>query len=166
MLGQHAGMAGGDDADLASALMKPARRLDADDAAALAADAGDFAVLDDVDAARVGGAGEAPGDRVVARDAAAALQRWRPGSGSAHRARSLMIGQHSLTCSGVSHSPSMPFRRMRVDAALDVAHVVQGVAEVQHAALAEHDVVVEVLATGLPRASATARRGAALSSQR
>ena len=41
----------------------------------VAADAGDLAVLDDVDAERVGRARIAPGDRVVPRRAAAALQR-------------------------------------------------------------------------------------------
>ena len=66
-------MPGGDDADLAG-LDEAHRCLDADHLAALAADAGDFAVLDDVDAACAGGAGEAPGDRVVAGGAAAALQ--------------------------------------------------------------------------------------------
>ena len=55
--------------------MKPRRRLDADHLPALAANAGDFAFLDDVHAARIGAAGEAPRDRIVARDAAAALQR-------------------------------------------------------------------------------------------
>ena len=44
------------------------------DAAVGGADAGDFAVFDDVDAEGVGGAGVAPGDGVVAGHAAAALQ--------------------------------------------------------------------------------------------
>ena len=42
--------------------------------AASRSDPGDLAILDDVDAERVGGARIAPGDRVVPRHAAAALQ--------------------------------------------------------------------------------------------
>ena len=43
--------------------------------AVLEDEAGDLAFLDDVDAERVGGAGIAPGDRVVARGAAAPLEQ-------------------------------------------------------------------------------------------
>src|SRR5690606_34804767 len=71
--GQHAGMAGDHHADLLGA-DGAARRLDADYLAAFDLEAGHFAILDDVDSARIGGAGEAPGDRVMAGDAAAALQ--------------------------------------------------------------------------------------------
>jgi hypothetical protein len=63
---RHADLAGGDGA---------AGGLDPADAAVLDAEAGDLAVLDQIDAAPVGAAGEAPGDRVVARGAGAALQR-------------------------------------------------------------------------------------------
>ena len=51
------------------------RRLDAGHCAAVAADAGDLAVLDDVHAVRVGAAREAPRDRIVPRHAAAPLHR-------------------------------------------------------------------------------------------
>ena len=73
-LREHARVAGGDQSQLVAG-DGAARGLDARDPAALGADARDLAVLDDVDAAGVGGAGVAPGDRVVARGAAAALQR-------------------------------------------------------------------------------------------
>ena len=63
-LGQHRAVAGRDQADLARADRAPAG-VDADDAPALAADPGDLAVLDDVDAEAVGGARQAPGDRIV-----------------------------------------------------------------------------------------------------
>ena len=53
---------------------RAARGLDADDTIALAQDAGDLAILDDVDAARIGGASVAPGDGIVPRRAAARLQ--------------------------------------------------------------------------------------------
>ena len=81
--GDPRGVAGDRHADLAGADLA-ARRLDAGDAAVLADEAGDLAVLDDVDAAPVGGAGVAPDDRVVPRGAAAALQQAAHGSGSGH----------------------------------------------------------------------------------
>ncbi len=49
--------------------------LDAGDAPILDAEAGRGAILDDVDAARIGAARIAPGDRVVAHRAAARLQQ-------------------------------------------------------------------------------------------
>jgi len=60
-------------ADLAGA-DRAAARLDAIDAAVGDEEAGRRAILDDVDAAGIGSARIAPGHRVVARDAAAALQ--------------------------------------------------------------------------------------------
>ena len=69
----HAGVAGRDHGDLAG-LDEALAGLDADDPVALAADAGDLAVLDDVHAPRVGAAGIAPGHGIVARGAAAPLQ--------------------------------------------------------------------------------------------
>src|SRR5581483_6988362 len=70
---EHARMPGDDDADLLgpdAAL----GRLHAFDHAVDDVEAGHFAVLDDIDAALVRLAGEAPGDRVMARDTAAALE--------------------------------------------------------------------------------------------
>src|SRR5260370_29434614 len=68
-------MARGRDAHLSGA-DQATRGLDAFGGAVdAAANAGDFAILNDVDAARVGGAGKAPGHCVMARGAAAALQR-------------------------------------------------------------------------------------------
>ena len=55
--------------------MKPLVVSTPDDPAVVAADAGDLAILDDVDAAAVGAARIAPGDRVMAHGAAAALQQ-------------------------------------------------------------------------------------------
>ena len=70
----HAGVAGRDDAH-AQGADRPLRGLDAGDRAVRAAhEAQHLAVLDDVDAQRIGAARVAPGDRIVARDAAAALQ--------------------------------------------------------------------------------------------
>ena len=73
---RHADLAGAD---------RAARRLDAGDLPAVVArEAGDLAVLDDVDAALVGGARIAPDHRVVARGAAAALQQAALDRESAH----------------------------------------------------------------------------------
>ena len=84
--------------------------------AAVAADAGDLAVLDDVDAARVGAARVAPGDRVVARDAAAPLQRGAEDRIARVR-RVLMIGTIALTCAGVEHLAVDAVQPVGVDAA-------------------------------------------------
>ena len=70
---QHGVVPGCDDRKLAGA-DETARGFNTGDAAPLAADRGHLAILNDVDAAGVGRAGIAPGDRIVARDAAAALQ--------------------------------------------------------------------------------------------
>ena len=62
---------------------KTAVRLHALNAALLDAEAGDLTILDDVDAAFIGGAGIAPGDGVMANRAAARLHQratnWEPG---------------------------------------------------------------------------------------
>ena len=52
-----------------------ARGGDAGDAVAIAQEAGDLAILDDVDAAPVGAARIAPGDRIVAGGAGARLHQ-------------------------------------------------------------------------------------------
>src|SRR5690606_21564496 len=69
-----AGGAGDSDADRLGADIA-ARRFNAADAAALDAEAGDLAVLDQVDAAHVGAAGIAPDDGVMARRTAARLHQ-------------------------------------------------------------------------------------------
>ena len=45
----------------------------------------------------------------------------------------------------------MPLRRLAFTPALDVAHVLQIMAQIEHAALAEHDVVIQILAQALPQ---------------
>ena len=111
MAAQHAGMAGDGDGDLLGA-DGAARGLDAGDAAVLDPETGDFAVLDDVDAARIGRAREAPGDGIVARHAAAALQAGADDRDSAPSRPTWMIGHHSLSCAGVRNSESMPLSLM------------------------------------------------------
>ena len=74
------------------ARMRPARGLDAADAPALHDEARHLAVLDDVDAERVGGARIAPGHGVVARRAGPPLQE-RATDGEARLLGIVEIGQ-------------------------------------------------------------------------
>ena len=52
---------------------------------------------------------------------------------------------------GIEHMGVDALQRVGVDPALDVAHVLQGVAQVEHAALAEHDVEVQVFGQSFPQ---------------
>ena len=126
----------------------PPRGLDADGAAALDLDAGDLAVLDDVDAERVGGAGVAPGDRVVAHRAAAPLQQpaldreARIVEVEHRRQPAHALGVEQLGIDAVeAHGVAAP----GIGVALRV-----GMEEIEHAALADHGVVVELLLQPLP----------------
>ena len=103
-------MAGDGDGDLLCA-DGAARGLDAGNAAVLDLQTGHLAILDDVDAAGIGRAREAPGDGIVARHAAAALQagaddritRVPPDMDDRH---------HSLSWAGVRNSELMPLSLM------------------------------------------------------
>src|SRR5437764_7738714 len=66
-------MPGGDDRHLVRP-NRAAAGLDPGDPAARGMDRAHLAILDDVDTARIRGAGEAPGDRIMPRHPAAALQ--------------------------------------------------------------------------------------------
>src|SRR5699024_1958889 len=72
-VGEHRGVAGHGQGDLLGG-DRAAVRLHADDLIADAFDAGDFAVLDDVDAHFVGLAGEGPRDVIVLGDAGPRLE--------------------------------------------------------------------------------------------
>ncbi len=129
---------------------RPARGLHAlDRAGAVEADAGHLAVLDDVDAERVGGARVAPGDRVVARGAAAALQR-----GAEHRVADVANVQQraeALRLCGREPFVVDAGGAIGVHVALEDLHVVHRVRQHQDAARREHDVVVESLRQALPQ---------------
>ena len=91
----------------------------------------------------------APGDRVVACGAAAPLQRRahdRIARGPARVEQRLepldLLGRQELAVD--------PVQPVGMAAAPDLLQVVHGMGEVHHAALAEHDVVVQLLAQALP----------------
>ncbi len=63
----------------------------------------------------------------------------------------LMIGQSSLTCFGVQPVGVDAVELVGADAAHGLAHVAQGVGQVHHAALAEQEVVFELLRQDLPQ---------------
>ena len=92
--GEHARMPGNGDAHLAG-LDETARRLEALDAAAVPADTRHLTVLDDVDAAAVGGAGKAPGHGIVPRHATAPLQ-GAPHHGITRIGRGIEDRHHAL----------------------------------------------------------------------
>ncbi len=89
-----------------------ARGLDAGDRAAVDANAGDFALLDDVDAERIGGARIAPGDGVVAHGAAARLQQAAHDRKARVRSSSRDSESIARSASRDRNSASMPFSRI------------------------------------------------------
>ena len=146
------GVAGDRDADLRRA-DRAAARDDADDAVALLQEPGHLAILDDVDAEPVGGMGEAPGDGVVARRAAARLEQ------PADDGKARVMGKVEA---GAELGDFLRLQKLRVDAVQPHAVAALGelvelgrrVGEVQDAALREHDIVVERLAEPLPELQA------------
>ncbi len=145
---ENTGVTGHHDADLVR-LDASAGGLHAGDAAVVAANAGDFAVLDDVHAVRIGAAGHAPGDRVVTGGAGARLV------GGAHDRvacvrRRVDQRHHRFDLLRRDELGVDAVEAIGVDPAPAVAHLLQGVREVEHATLAEHHVVVEVLAQPFP----------------
>ena len=134
--------------DLAGA-DSPPRGLDPGDPVAVPQEAGDFAVLHDVDAEPVCRPGIAPDDRVVARGAAAALQQ----AALDREPRIVEIEERQ-------HGPHLlPVEQLGIDAvkphgvaAAGIGVTLRvGVVEVEDAALADHRVVVQVLLQPLPQ---------------
>ena len=114
----------------------------------VAADAGHLAVLDDVDAQGIGGARIAPGDRVVARRAAAPLQRR-----AEHRIANVANVQRRAEGLGLLGRQPLVVDAggaVGVHVTLGDLNVVHGMREHHDAARGEHDVVVEDLRQVLP----------------
>ena len=111
---------------------------------AVAVDRGDLAVLDDVDAEVVGGAGIAPGDRVVPAGAAARLV-----VGAEDRVAAVRVevdDRHDLLHLGRRDHPAVEAGQpVGVGGALHRAELVLGLAEHEQPARGEHHVVVEFL---------------------
>ena len=142
-------MPGGDERD--GVRRDPAEaRLDRDRAAVAHLDAGHLAALDEVDAERVGGARVAPGDVLVAGDPAARLV-GRAEHRVAHVGRDVedraeLADRVRLEPLGVD-----AVEPVRAHAPHAVADVLQRVRQVEHAALAEEQVVVELRLEPLPQ---------------
>ena len=126
-----------------------ARRHDSGNSIAIFQKAGHFAILDDVDAALVGGAGITPDDGIVPRGTGTALHQ-APENGKACRIADIESGDqfldllriHKLAVDAIqSHLVATP----RIDVQLG-----QGVSEIDHAALREHHIIVEIVGQGLP----------------
>ncbi|VFT40749.1 Uncharacterised protein [Pseudomonas aeruginosa] len=147
--GHVPGVAGGDHADTARA-DEAAVGLDADHRAVLLAEASDFGLLDQVHAEGIGGAGEAPGHRVMAGDAAATLD-GRAHDRVAGVLAAVQVGNLLRHLLRVQQFAVDAVEAVGADPALAVAHVLEGVAEVVDPALGEHHVVVEVLGQALPQ---------------
>jgi hypothetical protein len=122
------------------------RRVDARHCAALDADSGDFALLDDVDAQRVGGARVAPRDRIVAHGPAARLQQAAVNR-KARIGRAVEVRDPSRDLGGRQELRVDPVQPHRVAAAHCRVHVGRRVNEIQHAARAVHHVEIELRAS-------------------
>ena len=112
-------------------------------------DARDLAVLDDVHAPRIRRPRVAPGDRIVARVAAASLQRAAQDRVARLR-RGVEDRAERLDLRGRQQLGVHRVQPVGVDAPGRLLQVVDVVDQVQHAPLAEHQVVVELLREALP----------------
>ena len=127
---------------------RAARRVEPRDTAVADINAGHLAVLDDVDAAHIGAARIAPHHGIVPRRAAAPLQQAAVDREARvleievrhHAAHALAIEQRGIDAMQ-PHRVAAP----RVSVALRVR-----VIEVEHAALAHHRIVIEVLLQPFP----------------
>jgi hypothetical protein len=127
-----------------------ARGLHADDALALAQESRHLAILDDVHAQRVGGSGIAPCDRVMPGGAAARLEKAAINR-KAGILREIEMRDHALHLLARQQFGVDAVQPHGVAAPRIGVHLRVGVGEVQHAALREHHVEVEVLAQPLPQ---------------
>ena len=122
--------------------------FDRRDPAAVGGKAGNFAVLDYVDAGVDRAAGETPCHIVMFGDAAT----WLKG-GAEHRITdvrdTLTMGQTSATCWGSSHLASIPLSRLASTRRM-LSRTSCSVCEVEHAALAEQDLIAEFVLEALP----------------
>src|SRR5262245_24609103 len=121
-----------------------------DPAARIAHEAQDLAVLDDIDAHGIGGARIAPGDSVVARHPATPLQS-RADHGIAQAGRDVERRADRLGLRRGQPLVVDAVEPVGVDVALEAAHIMLIVRQHKHAALGEHDVVVELTRQAFPK---------------
>ncbi len=129
---------------------RAAAGLHPDNRAAFALDPGHLAILDDVDAARIGAARIAPSDRVVPGGAAARLQQ-RAIDGKSRAGREIEIGHNGAHRFAVEQDGVDAVEAHGVAAPAMRIHLGVGMGEVNDAALGEHDVVIEVARQSLPQ---------------
>ena len=125
-----------------------ARGFDPEACAVLDAEAGDFAILDDVDAALVGGAGIAPGDGVMAHGAAAML-----GEAALDRKAGIVDVEKRIACYDLRGGQKIgigPVQHHGIAAPDEGVALRVGVDQVENPALADHGVVVQVLFQPFP----------------
>ena len=146
--GHHRRMARSDDRHLPGG-DRPANGFDADGATVLDGDARDLAVLDQVDAEGVRRPRVAPRDVVVLGDAAARLV-GRAEDRVAHVGRHVDDRAQALDVLGLEPLGVDAVEPVRVDPPHALADVVQVVGQVDDTALAEQQVVVELLGQPFP----------------
>ena len=115
----------------------------------VAPDADDLAVLNDVDAQRIGGAGVTPGHGIVPRGAAATLQR-----GPEHRVADVAYVQWRTEFLGLLRAQPLivdAVGAIGMHVALDHLYVVYRVGQHHDPSRREHDVVVERLRQRFPQ---------------
>ena len=139
---QYAGMAR-DNAANALGFDVSLRGLHAADASAFDIQPGNFAVLDQINAEGARRTGKTARHRIVVGDAAARLEA-RPHHRVTRTAGAVKQRDAFFQRLRVHYFHIHPLQDVGVGAALDVAHILQGVAEVIDAALAEKHVEIEV----------------------
>ena len=129
---------------------KAARGFNAEDFVALAFEAGNFALLNDVDTTLISTACITPGDCIVARGAAAWLSNTT-NNREAGVFREIEVRHQFADAVDIEDFRVDTVQTHRVGAANSGVALCVGVEQVHDAALAEHHVVVQVLTQALPQ---------------
>src|SRR6202453_3393201 len=119
-----------------------ARGFNRNDPPCLCLDAGDLAVLDNVDAALVGGAGIAPHHRVMTGSPAAALQQ--PALDWKSRTIEVQIRHEIGGLSAIQQLGINTMKAHRIAAPDKSVALPVGMIKIEHAALTHHRIVVEI----------------------
>ena len=148
-VGNHAGVSGRNHTDFICENLS-ACGFNSRDCTVFPQNAGDFTVLQNIDTSSVGCAGETPGDSIVTRDAPARLKRGAQNRMS--RGGRRIDNRHDLANLRRSQNIAVnPVQAIGVGAPIHISHILQVMCEIHHAALAEHDVEVQLLGERLPQ---------------